>query len=258
MIYYYYFIVVSWVFLLFYTLVMAGNICAQNTPEMRAELHKLIRSDTTLANNKSETQQLYNQLLQAHAKSDSLNIAEALHRISTDYSSSGRWKRGEELALQALQIARNIQIDSTVASSLNALAIALTSKINNLYQNGEINDEKFLQLADSVIFIYNQKLDVLERLNLPIYKAYTYQGMGQIYLRTKQLRPQDVQIASEYFKKAISTAQTTNDQLLQFMTQIWYGISLSHQEKYNEISTLLDELVVLPFNSLSIFCHRSS
>jgi len=190
----------------------------------------------------AEIQQLYKNLLYAYTREDSLQVAETLHRISTDYSSTDRWKRGEELALQALDIARKIEVDSTIASSLNALAISLGAKANNLHKDGTINQNQYLQLADSTITIFKQKLDVLEPLDLPLYKAYTYQGMGQIYIQTRKIRPKDAQKASEYFLKAIELAKTTDNHLLRFMTQIWNGIALFHQEKYSEIVPLLDKL----------------
>jgi two-component sensor histidine kinase len=208
-----------------------------------------------------QTHQLYDNLLKAYSNKDSLSIAELLHRISTDYSSKGRWDRGESLALDALQISKAIEVDSTLASSYNALAISLRSKARDLHESGEIDENQFLQLADSVIYLYEKKLDALKNENLPLYEAYTYQGMGQMYLQTKEIRPEDIFKATNYFDQAMLLALSTNDLRLQFITQLWYGISLLHQEKFDEIFTLLDRLSPMlnheSLNSLSKYIYHN-
>ena len=213
---------------------------AQSIDESNQEMTNT--EESLFSESNLELNQLYEQLLLAQTKNDSLFVAEILHRISIDYSSSGRWERGELLAHDAVDIARDIEVDSTLASSLNALAISLNSKAMNLYELGELDDNQFLQLADSVITIYDQKLEVLARLDLPRYEAYTYQGMGQLYLQTEKLRPEDSQKALENLEIGRAIALTTNDQLLQFTSQLWYASSLLHQKKFNEILFTLDEL----------------
>ena len=234
---------------------------AQSLSEQSEENGDLTDHHSSFKYDDYETHQLYDELLKAYTRKDSLSIAELLHRISTDYTSKGRWDRGEALALDAFQISKAIGIDSTMASSFNALAISLRSKARDLHESGEIDNNQFLQWADSVIYLYDKKLDALKSENLPLYEAYTYQGMGQVYIQTKDLRPNDISKATYYFDKAVSISLTTNDSRLQFMTQLWFGISLLHQEKYDEIFTLLDRLSPMlnheSLNSLSKYLYHN-
>jgi len=247
--------------LIFFQWIEVNVAFAQSLSEQSEETGELSDHHSSFNYDDYETHQLYDELLKAYTKKDSLRIAELLHRISTDYSSKGRWDRGESLALDALQISKAIEVDSTLASSFNALAISLRSKARDLHESGDIDDNQFLQLADSVIYLYDKKLDALKNENLPLYEAYTYQGMGQMYIQTKDIRPEDIFKATNYFDKAVSTAFTTNNSRLQFVTQLWYGISLLHQEKFDETFTLLDRLSSMlndeSLNSLSKYIYHN-
>ena len=196
----------------------------------------------------SKVNDRYNRLLEYSESGDSLMMAEMLHKISTQYSSRNRWKRGLEFARRALEISQKIKVDSLLASSYNALAIGYTSKSRNLLKSNKITEDEYLGLADSAVGFYQQKLKVLENLGLPLYQVYTYQGLGQIYRKTEKFRKQDQLKALKSFEKAKKIALESDQKELIITSTIWLstfynkvGESAKASENLDEIESIIND-----------------